>query len=94
MRKSAFFVFGGVALMFASSAFASGSASAGAPDGQLGQKVYLQKVACSTCPFSGGIKTRGQKNTALTKISNGKIKMSASEKKAVTAFINSRFKKL
>ncbi len=94
MRKLAFFVLGGATLALASPAFASGSMSGGAQSGQLGQKVYMQKVACSGCPFAGGIKTRDQKTMALTKIESGEIKLNGSEMKAVTTFINRRFKGL
>jgi hypothetical protein len=82
------------ALALASPVLASGSMGGGSQSGQLGQKVYLQKVACSACPFAGGLKTRDQVKMALAKIESGEIKMTGSEKKAVTAFINRRFKGL
>ncbi len=94
MIKLAFVVFGGATLALVSPVLASGSMGGGAQSGQLGQKVYMQKVACSGCLFSGGIKTRDQKNMALTKIQSGEIKMTGSEMKAVTTFINRRFKGL
>lgn len=94
MRNLAIVFFCGVTLALTSPVLASGSMGGGAPGGQMGQKVYMQKVACSGCPFAGGIKTREQVNMALAKIDSGEIKMSASEKKAVTAFIDRRFKEL
>lgn len=94
MKKLSLFVLGGAALAFASPAFASGSMGGGAQSAQLGQKVYMQKVACSGCIFAGGIKTRAQRDMALAKIASGEIKMSGSEMKAVTTFINRRFKGL
>ncbi len=94
MRTLAIALVSGATLTLASPALASGSMGGSAPGGQLGQKVYLQKVACSGCPFAGGITTRDQKNMALSKISNGEIKLSGAEMKAVTTFINRRFKGL
>lgn len=94
MKYSVFAIISGATLALASPVLASGSMGGSAPGGQLGQKVYMQKVACSGCPFAGGLKTRDQVNMALAKINSGEIKMSGSEKKAVTAFINRRFKEL
>ncbi len=94
MIKLAFVILSSATFALASPALASGSMGGGAQSGQLGQKVYMQKVACSGCPFAGGIKTSDQKNMALTKISSGEIKMNASEMKAVKMFINRRFKGL
>ncbi len=94
MIKLGFVVFGGVLLALASPVLASGSMGGGAQSGQLGQKVYLQKIACSGCPFAGGIKTRDQRSMALAKIASGEIKMTGSEMKAVSTFINRRFKGL
>jgi hypothetical protein len=94
MKYIAIAIISSATLALASPVLASGSMGGGAPGGQLGQKVYMQKVACSGCPFAGGLKTRDQVNMALAKIDSGEIKMSGSEKKAVTAFINRRFKGL
>ncbi len=94
MKYIAIAIMSAAALALASPVLASGSMGGGAPGGQLGQKVYTQKIACSGCPFAGGIKTRDQVNMALAKINSGEIKMNGSEKKAVTAFINRRFKGL
>lgn len=94
MKILAMTLMGCCALAFASPLFASGSMGGGAPGGQLGQKVYMQKIACSGCMFAGGIKTRDQVSMVLAKINSGEIKLSGSEKKAVSAFINRRFKGL
>ncbi len=93
MKKLSLFAFS-LTCALASPAFASGSMGGAAPNAQLGQKVYMQKIACTGCLFSGGIKTRDQVNMALAKINSGEIKMSGTEKKAVTSYINRRFKAL
>jgi hypothetical protein len=94
MKYKAIAIIASAALALTSPALASGSMGGSSPGGQLGQKVYMQKVACSGCPFAGGLKTRDQVKMALAKIDSGEIKMSGSEKKAVTAFITRRFKGL
>jgi len=94
MKNSVLAILSCAAVALASSALASGSTASAAPVGQLGQRVYQQKVACTDCAFAGGIKTRDQLTMALAKIESGEIEMSDAEKEAVTVFINGRFKGL
>ncbi len=94
MRKYALAMLSCAAISATSSALASGSMGSAAPVGQLGQRVYQQKIACAGCAFAGGIKTCDQRTMALAKIASGEIRMSGPEQKAVTVFINRRFKGL
>ena len=94
MKQLTLALVSGMALTLASPVLASGSMGGGSQSAQLGQRVYMQKIACSGCLFADGLKSRDQVNAALAKIENGEIKMSGAEKKAVTAFIGRRFKGL
>ena len=94
MKRLTLALVSGAMLTLTAPAFASGSMGGGAQSAQLGQRVYMQKIACSGCPFAGGLKSREQVNAALAKIESGEIRMSGAEKKAVTAFISRRFKGL
>lgn len=94
MRISAILVMASALLAVASPALASGSMGGGEPSIPLGQRVYMKKIVCSSCPFAGGLKTRDQVEMAIAKISSGEISMSGAEKNAVITFINRRFRGL
>lgn len=59
---------------------------------RMGQSVYARKIACKRCMFPGGLTTMDSVTSAMTKIENGEIALSASERAAVTSYINRRFK--
>lgn len=59
---------------------------------RMGQSVYARKIACKRCMFPGGLTTMDSITSAMTKIENGEIALSASERAAVTSYINRRFK--
>jgi hypothetical protein len=92
MKFSALSLVGIASLALASPLLASGTVGGGSQGAQMGQKVYTQKITCGTCMYPGGIKDVAQAKQALMKIENGDIKLSMSEKKAVTSFIKRRFK--
>ncbi len=94
MKQLTLVLVSGMAFALASPVLASGSMGGGSQSAQLGQRVYMQKIACSGCPFAGGLKSRDQVDAALAKIESGEIKMSGGEKKAVATFISRRFKGL
>jgi hypothetical protein len=72
---------------------ASGSMGSGASSGmKLGQSVYARKIACKSCKFPGGLKSKEQVFSALAMIDNGQIALSGAESKAVKEYINKRFK--
>ncbi|MCJ2185812.1 hypothetical protein [Novosphingobium beihaiensis] len=78
-----------------SMAHASGSIGGGANQNPLrvGQGIYVKKIACKSCAYPGGLKSPQAVSEALGKISSGAIALSDSERKAVTAYINKRFKR-
>jgi hypothetical protein len=59
---------------------------------RLGQSVYARKIACRSCMFPGGLTTMESVKSATMKIESGEIALSASERTAVTSYINRRFK--
>lgn len=59
---------------------------------RMGQSVYARKIACRSCMFPGGLTTMDSVKSAMMKIENGEIALSASERAAVTSYINRRFK--
>ncbi len=59
---------------------------------RMGQSVYARKIACKSCMFPGGLTTMDSVKSAMMKIENGEIALSASERTAVTSYINRRFK--
>lgn len=59
---------------------------------RMGQSVYARKIACKSCMFPGGLTTMDSVKSAMMKIENGEIALSASERAAVTSYINRRFK--
>ena len=92
MKFNTLKIIGFASLALATPVLASGTVGGSAQGAQMGQKVYMQKVACSTCMYPGGIQDVMQAKQALMKINNGDIKMNNAEKKAVTMFIKRRFK--
>lgn len=82
-----------VAVAPLASVHASGSIGGGAQSGmRLGQSVYARKIACNSCKFPGGLRDDAQVMSAKAMIESGEIMLSATEKRAVVAFINKRFK--
>ncbi len=73
---------------------ASGSIGGGGAQSamRLGQSVYARKIACKNCKFPGGLRGDAQVMSAVAMIDSGQIALSAPEKRAVTSFINKRFK--
>jgi len=77
------------------SALASGTIGGGNSaqnSARMGQSVYARKIACRSCMFPGGLTTMDSVKSAMMKIENGEIALSASERAAVTSYINRRFK--
>jgi hypothetical protein len=96
MKQLSRLMLGGLALAtsLGAPAFASGSMGGGANStAQFGQSVYMRKVACKNCAFPGGIRNADQATMALAKIESGEIALSDREKRAVTEFINRRFRR-
>lgn len=76
-------------------AFASGTVGGGNTAqnaARLGQSVYARKIACKKCMFAGGLTTTASVKSAMMKIDNGEIALSADERAAVTSYIARRFK--
>jgi len=61
---------------------------------RMGQSVYARKIVCKSCMFAGGLTTTESVKSAIMKIENGEIALSADERAAVTSYINRRFKEL
>lgn len=59
---------------------------------RMGQSVYARKIACRSCMFPGGLTSMDSVKSAMMKIENGEIALSAGERAAVTSYINRRFK--
>lgn len=102
MKLISSLILGGIALTIATGnpALASGSMGGSAPMGgsaqssaQHGQSVYMRKIACKNCAYPGGIQNADQAAAALAKIESGEIALSDRDKRAVTDFINRRFRR-
>ncbi len=92
MKASLFSAIIMASISFSTPVLASGTVSAGGQGMDAGQKIYMQKITCSSCPYAGGVQDMAQAKQALSKISSGEIKLKDAEKKAVTKFIKRRFK--
>ncbi len=89
----------GIALAAApmTGALASGTVGGGNSaqnSARMGQSVYARKIVCKSCMFAGGLSTKESVKSAVMKIENGEIALSAAERAAVTTYINRRFKEL
>lgn len=89
---------------FASSVFASGSISqpqrmpnnpsaTGDSDAYArGKQVYMDKIACDTCPVSGGVQDKAGAMALTARIDANEFALNRAEKKRVKAYLNNRFK--
>jgi hypothetical protein len=70
----------------ADSSAASGDAYA------RGKDIYMMKLACSSCPVSGGVEDKAGAMALVTRIDSGEFELRSADKRRVKAYLNDRFK--
>jgi hypothetical protein len=57
-----------------------------------GKQVYMDKIACDTCPVAGGVQDKAGAMALVARIDAGEFDLKKSEKRRVKAYLNNRFK--
>jgi hypothetical protein len=89
-------------LAFAGTAAASGSVSQPQPLPRTqqatsedayarGKKIYMEKLACETCPVAGGVQDKEGAMSLAGRIDANEFALKNGEKKRVKAYLNNRF---
>lgn len=105
MKRNLSMIAAGLALIsLAGAAAASGSmpqpqrtpqSTASAPSGDAyarGKDIYMMKIACASCPVSGGVDDKAAAMALVTRIDSDEFKLRGAEKRRVKAYLNDRFK--
>jgi hypothetical protein len=89
-------------LAFAGAAAASGSVSqpqtvprtqqaTGEDAYARGKKIYMEKLACETCPVAGGVQDKNAAMSLVGRIDAGEFGLQSKQKKQVKAYLKNRF---
>ncbi len=81
-------------LSLATSAIASGTLSPGGGSDPVaqGRKVYLQKIACSSCPVPGGVSDKAAAMSLVERVQADEFSLSRRERGAVVSYLNRRWR--
>jgi hypothetical protein len=89
-------------LTFAGAVAASGSVSQPQPAPRTqqatsedtyarGKKIYMEKLACETCPVAGGVQDKSAAMSLVGRIDAGEFGLQTKEKRRVKAYLKNRF---
>ena len=83
-----------IGLGLASSTFASGTLSPGGGGDQFanGRRIYIQKIACSSCPVSDGVADKSGAIALVERIDADEFSLSPRERSAVVKYLNRRWR--
>ncbi len=56
-----------------------------------GKNAYMEKLACSTCPVSGGVQDKAGADALVARMQAGEFALSGAEKRRIKAYLENRF---